>query len=76
MEKKSTEEIKIPNWVKFTIGGLSGMGATLFVQPMDLIKTRMQLANASAAAGATRQTSVQVLQSVIKNEGMAALYNG
>ena len=29
--------------VKFLFGGLSGMGATCFVQPLDLVKTRMQV---------------------------------
>ena len=28
------------NWVKFMNGGLSGMAATCFVQPLNLVKTR------------------------------------
>lgn len=28
----------IPNAFKFILGGAAGMGATLFVQPLDLIK--------------------------------------
>jgi hypothetical protein len=30
-------------WKKFVFGGASGCLATLVVQPLDLIKTRMQL---------------------------------
>jgi solute carrier family 25 oxoglutarate transporter 11 len=33
-----------PNAIKFLFGGLAGMGATCFVQPLDLIKNRMQMA--------------------------------
>ncbi|VDL81382.1 unnamed protein product [Nippostrongylus brasiliensis] len=37
------EKKTIPNGVKFAFGGAAGMGATLFVQPLDLVKNRMQL---------------------------------
>lgn len=51
------------------------MAATLFVQPLDLVKNRMQL---SGAGGAVKEhkTSFHVLRAVIKNEGLFALYNG
>ena len=49
------------------------MAATCFVQPLDLIKNRMQLAG---AGGKDRVTSLQVIKSVIKNEGVSGLYVG
>uniref|UniRef100_A0A0N5BRH2 Mitochondrial 2-oxoglutarate/malate carrier protein n=1 Tax=Strongyloides papillosus TaxID=174720 RepID=A0A0N5BRH2_STREA len=62
----------IPNYIKFAFGGLSGMGATLFVQPLDLVKTRMQL-----SAGATEySTTFKALRTVVKNEGFFKLYTG
>jgi solute carrier family 25 (mitochondrial oxoglutarate transporter), member 11 len=55
--------------VKFAIGGLSGMGATLFVQPLDLVKTRMQLQTA-------RTGTATVLVAIARQEGVWALYSG
>jgi len=63
----------IPNPVKFLFGGLAGMGATCFVQPLDLVKTRMQV---SKASGGTKPSSVSVLLGVARNEGIFTLYNG
>ena len=57
------------NAVKFAIGGLSGMGATLVVQPLDLVKTRMQLQTA-------RTGTVAVLTAIARNEGLLAIYSG
>lgn len=62
----------IPNSIKFAFGGLSGMGATLVVQPLDLVKNRMQLAGTSGK----KKSSVGTIQSIIANEGLFALYNG
>jgi len=61
----------IPKSVKFLHGGLAGMGATCIVQPLDLIKNRMQVSkpgqfSSSFACGA----------SIIKNEGISAIYTG
>lgn len=63
----------MPNSVKFLFGGLAGMGATCFVQPLDLVKNRMQLIGAD---GGKRVTSLSVIQQVIKTEGLFALYTG
>jgi len=67
------EPATIPKPVKFLFGGLSGMGATCFVQPLDLVKTRMQVAKST---GGAKVSSVSVLMGVAKNEGIATLYNG
>lgn len=49
------------------------MGATCVVQPLDLVKNRMQLLGAE---GGKRVTSFQVIGQVVKNEGLFALYAG
>ena len=71
--EKAKQVVAIPNSVKFLFGGLAGMGATCFVQPLDLVKNRMQLIGAD---GGKRVTSAQVIGQVIKTEGLAALYTG
>ena len=49
----------------------SSMGATCFVQPLDLVKNRMQV-----AVSKEHKTSMHVLRHVIKTEGAMALYSG
>jgi len=39
----SNTEVKVPMGWKFAFGGLSGCGAACVVQPMDLVKNRMQV---------------------------------
>ncbi|KAI3389465.1 hypothetical protein SNEBB_004204 [Seison nebaliae] len=68
----SNEKKTVPNSLKFAFGGFSGMGATVFVQPMDLLKTRMQLNIGSPEY----KTTINAFKTVTKNEGIAALYNG
>ena len=34
---------EVPTALKFAFGGLSGCGAATVVQPMDLVKNRMQV---------------------------------
>jgi solute carrier family 25 oxoglutarate transporter 11 len=65
----------IPNSIKFLFGGLSGMGATCVVQPLDLVKNRMQL---SGEGGKAREykTSFHAIQGIVKKEGVVAMYNG
>lgn len=64
----------IPNGMKFLFGGSAGMGATVFVQPLDLVKNRMQVVKVKP--GGERPTSLNVLSGVIRNEGFFTLYNG
>lgn len=45
------------------------MAATLFVQPLDLIKNRMQLSG-------KKTSTVSVVSSIMKNEGLLAMYSG
>lgn len=63
----------VPNSVKFLLGGLSGMSATCVVQPLDLVKNRMQLIGAD---GGKKTTIFKVVKTIIKTESIFALYNG
>ncbi|VDM57128.1 unnamed protein product [Angiostrongylus costaricensis] len=50
------------------------MCATLFVQPLDLVKNRMQLSGTTGKR--EYRSSVHALTSIIRNEGVMAVYNG
>lgn len=52
----------------FVNGGLSGMGATCFIQPVDMVKVRIQL-------GATG-SPIAVASQIIKQDGFGYLYKG
>ncbi|KAH8322321.1 hypothetical protein KR059_012631 [Drosophila kikkawai] len=60
----------IPSYMMYVNGGLAGMMATCIVQPLDLVKVRMQL-----AVGEHKNT-VDCFTRVIKAEGFTALYSG
>jgi len=64
-----------PKAVKFLFGGLAGMGATVFVQPLDLVKNRMQLAGQGSKAREYK-TSFHCLTSILKTEGVGGIYTG
>ena len=51
------------------------MGATVFVQPLDLVKNRMQLSGEGAK---TREykTSFHALTSILRAEGLRGIYTG
>ena len=49
------------------------MAATCFVQPLDLVKNRMQVMKAGTGP---RPSSASVLMGVVKNEGIFTLYTG
>ena len=60
--------------LSFAFGGISGMVATCVVQPVDLIKNRMQLAGSSPNPVA--KTSFGMFNHIVKTEGAMSLYNG
>ncbi|XP_078056978.1 mitochondrial 2-oxoglutarate/malate carrier protein [Mustelus asterias] len=64
-----------PKSIKFLFGGLAGMGATFFVQPLDLVKNRMQL---SGQGGRSKEykTSFHALSNILKAEGVRGIYTG
>jgi len=56
----------------FVTGSMSGMFATCCIQPMDMIKVRIQLG--AAEGGAT--SPFTIASQMIKNEGVLAMYAG
>lgn len=56
----------------FLIGSASGCFATICIQPMDMVKTRIQLS--AASGGATNP--LLITSQLIRNEGVAGLYSG
>ena len=60
----------------YVVGGLAGCGGTLVVQPMDMLKTRAQMAQAgrgvARGAGGLVRTGIRVLRA----EGVGAFYAG
>ncbi|XP_068443652.1 mitochondrial 2-oxoglutarate/malate carrier protein [Clinocottus analis] len=64
-----------PKAIKFLFGGLAGMGATVFVQPLDLVKNRMQLSGQGTTAREYK-TSVHALVSILRAEGLGGIYTG
>ncbi|XP_030835213.1 mitochondrial 2-oxoglutarate/malate carrier protein [Strongylocentrotus purpuratus] len=71
----NAKQTPIPNAIKFLFGGTAGMAATVFVQPLDLVKNRMQMSGEGGGAKA-HKTSVHAIKSIIKEEGALGLYNG
>ena len=57
------------------MGGLAGMSATLFVQPLDLVKTRMQLTG-EGGTGKAYRNAFHAITSIVKAEGVFGLYAG
>lgn len=60
--------------MKFVSSGLAGMGATCVVQPIDLIKTRMQLSGEGGAA--KYKSSAHAALDILKTNGLRGMYNG
>jgi len=60
---------------KFAFGGISGMMATCVVQPLDLIKTRLQLSGEGGSQKVHRST-MAAITNIIKQEGIKNLYKG
>lgn len=51
------------------------MGATCVVQPLDLVKTRMQISGAGGAKKEYKNT-FDALTKILKNEGVRGIYKG
>ncbi|XP_064642907.1 mitochondrial 2-oxoglutarate/malate carrier protein-like [Lineus longissimus] len=72
VKKQSTS---IPKGIKFLFGGTAGMAATCFVQPLDLVKNRMQLSGEKGVAKA-HKTSLHAIASIMRSEGIIGMYTG
>ncbi|KAF8459806.1 mitochondrial carrier domain-containing protein [Kalaharituber pfeilii] len=60
----------------FVNGGLSGMAATTIIQPIDMIKVRIQLAGEGSAAGGARPTPLAITRGIIASGRFLDLYSG
>lgn len=66
-----------PGWVKlvqpFVSGGLGGALATCVIQPVDMVKVRIQIAGESAGAV---KNPFSIASAIIKQDGFCSLYRG
>lgn len=62
-----------PGIYKFINSGISGMLATCIVQPLDLVKTRMQI---SGESGKAQRSTIQTVLKVFREEGLIKMYRG
>ncbi|KAJ3239528.1 hypothetical protein HDU81_005755 [Chytriomyces hyalinus] len=60
----------------FVLGGASGMVATAVIQPVDMVKVRIQLAGEGMAAAASRPSPFSIASSIVRAHGVASLYTG
>lgn len=51
------------------------MGATIFVQPLDLVKTRMQISGVGGAKKEYKNT-FDAFTSILRKEGVTGIYRG
>lgn len=58
----------------FVNGGASGMTAMCFMQPVDVVKTRLQLAAASGATGGT--SPFAIVKEIIATRGVGGMWAG
>ena len=56
----------------FAVGGLAGMLATCVMQPIDMIKVRVQLAGEAG----TSTSPLRIASEFVKKEGFGGLYKG
>jgi len=62
-------------YLKYVFGGLSGMGATVFVQPLDLVKTRMQIQGVGGSQKEYKNT-FDAFTKILRKEGVIGIYKG
>ncbi|XP_078450601.1 mitochondrial glycine transporter isoform X1 [Lampetra fluviatilis] len=60
----------------FLCGALSGSCSTLLLQPLDLVKTRLQLLSAASLPRSPRVRMVSVLTHVVRTESVRGLWKG
>ncbi|XP_066583856.1 mitochondrial 2-oxoglutarate/malate carrier protein-like [Prorops nasuta] len=67
--KKEEKKKVVPVYFNFLNAGLSGMGATCVVHPMDVLKNRLQMAEKKTTIG-------ELIKRIWKNEGFFKFYAG
>lgn len=73
-QRQPAAQGQLPSALQFMFGGLAGMGATLVVQPFDVVKTRMQLH--AATPGVRADGPLATMRGVVASEGASRLYSG
>ena len=68
-----SEPRSVPTALNFLFGGLSGCLATCVVQPIDMIKTQIQLTSES---GSSKISPISVAKNFVAENGAKALYRG
>ena len=66
---------EVPKLTKFALSSTSGCLATIIVQPMDLVKNRMQVSG-EGGASKTHKSSLHAMRTVLREEGFLGFYNG
>ena len=76
MSEKSAAQ-KVSTFGGFLAGGLAACGAVTFTNPIELVKTRMQLqGELSASSQKVYRNPFQALVTIYKNEGVRGLQKG
>lgn len=70
-----TDQRPLPMGIKFLFGGSAGIGATLVVQPLDLVKNRLQLSGADGKSKLYKGTGDAIVK-ILKSEGISGMYTG
>jgi len=60
----------------FVIGGSSGMIATSIIQPIDMIKVRIQLLGEGSKTATASKNPITIALNVVRQEGFVSLYAG
>nr|CAI5851354.1 unnamed protein product [Callosobruchus analis] len=68
-KRLASEEKKIPVFLRFVFGGSAGMAGMVFVQPLELLKNRMQVDKDQARA-------VEVVRGIVAEKGIRGLWTG
>lgn len=72
-DEEKKKDAAIPTPLKYLFGGLAAVSSTCVMHPMDLVKTRMQVASGN---GTKHPTSIGVIKTAIRNDGVIGLYRG
>ncbi|RLV95035.1 Mitochondrial oxaloacetate transport protein [Spathaspora sp. JA1] len=78
VKRKKTAQEKVSTFGGFLAGGIAACGAVTFTNPIELIKTRMQLQGelAKSNSGRLYKNPFQAFVVIYKNEGVRGLQQG
>jgi hypothetical protein len=66
----------VPSWRAYLAGGAAGSTAWLFIFPLDVIKSRMQVEGGAGAGAARRLGMLATARAVLREGGVAGFYKG